>query len=306
MRCYHVGPMKEVLLLLLFTLSAQAGVNSWTQRGPWDPEAVPGEMTVLRKGERLYAGTFNAGAFASDDRGATWELLPGRPMALALDGEDVWMSTDQGLMHGSQVMMWGNIPAIAVQGDTVIVSTNVNELHVSHDRGQTWSVTGHNARYTNINDLAIAGNVVYATSWPVQVSHDAGLTWIATNANAPFSSLLMLPDRVLVGGVAVLSAPIGSATFTTAGAGLPQDTVIEDLAWNGSTVFASVSPREVGGDSLIYVSRDRGETWTPYFRQPGVGRITEIEAEGKTVWIGTSRGVYELTEGTRKQRAVRK
>lgn len=306
MRCYHAGPMKKVLLLLLFAFSTQAGVNHWTQRGPWDPETVPGDMTVLRKGERLYAGAFNAGAFASDDRGATWELLPGRPMALAVDGANVWMSTDQGLMHGSRVVMWGNIPAIAVQGDTVVISNNVNELHVSHDGGMTWSVTGRNARYTNINDVAISGNVVYATTWPVQVSLDAGRTWSATNADAPFSSLLMLPDRVLAGGVAVLRAPIGSATFTAAGAGLPPDTVIEDFAWNGSTVFASVSPRQVGGDSLIYFSRDGGDTWTPYPRQPGVGRITEIEAEGKTLWIGTNRGVYELTEGVRKQRAVRK
>lgn len=310
MRCYDAGPMKKltskVLLLLLFAFSAQAGVNHWTQRGPWDPHAFPGETTVLRKGERLYAGSFNAGAFASDDGGATWETLPGRPMAMALGGPDVWMASWDGLWKGSRVVLTGNIPAIAVHGDTVIVSNNVNELHVSHDGGESWSVTGHNARYTNINDLAISGNVVYAATWPVQVSLDAGRTWIATNANAPFSSLLMLPDRVLLGGVAVLRAPIGSTTFTTAGAGLPPDTVIEDFAWNGSTVFASVSPRQAGGDSLIYFSRDRGDTWTPYSRQPAVGRITEIEAEGKTLWIGTSRGVYELTEATRKQRAVRK
>ncbi|HYK04485.1 MAG TPA: sialidase family protein [Thermoanaerobaculia bacterium] len=298
--------MKKVLLLLLFSLSAQAGVNHWTQRGPWDPHAFPGETTVLRKGERLYAGSFNAGAFASDDGGATWETLPGRPMAMALDGPNVWMSSWDGLWKDSRVVLPGNIWAIAANGDTVVVSNNVNELQVSHDGGGTWSVTGHNARYTNINDLAIAGNVVYATTWPVQVSLDAGRTWSTTNADAPFSSLLLLPDRVLLGGAGVLRAPIGSATFTVAGAGLPPNTVIEDFAWNGTTVFASVSPREGGGDSLLYASRDRGDTWVLYFRQPGVGRITEIEAEGKKVWIGTNLGVYELTEGVRKQRAVRK
>jgi hypothetical protein len=298
--------MKKLLLLLFFTFSAHAGINSWTQRGPWDPHVFEGEVTVLRKGERLYAGSFNAGAFASDDRGATWETLPGRPMALALDGPNVWMSTHEGLLKGSRVVLPGNIPAIAASGDTVVVSNNVNELHVSHDGGESWSVTGHNSRYTNINDLAVAGDVVYATAWPVQLSLDAGRTWSTTNADAPFSSLLMLPDRVLAGGFGVLRAAIGSATFTVAGAGLPPNTVIEDFAWNGATVFASVSPREGAGDSLIYVSLDRGDTWTPYPRQPALGRITELEAEGKTLWIGTNRGVYELTEGARKQRSVRK
>jgi hypothetical protein len=306
MRCYHAGPMKKLLLLLFFTFSAHAGVNTWTQRGPWDPHAFPGETTVLRKGVRLYAGSFNAGAFASDDGGATWETLPGRPMALALDGPEVWMASWDGLWKGSRVVLPGNVPAIAVNGDTVVVSTNVNELHVSHDGGETWTVTGHNARYTNINDVAISGDVVYATAWPVQVSLDAGRTWRTTNATGPFSSLLVLPDRVLVGGVGVMRAPIGSATFSASSAGLPPNTVIEDFAWNGTTVFASVSPRQVGGDSLIYVSRNRGDSWSPYPRQPRVGRITEIEAEGKTLWIGTNLGVYELTESTRKQRAVRK
>lgn len=267
---------------------------------------VAGEISILTAGARLYAGSFNAGLHASDDGGATWQRIATNPMALAIDGANVWLSNHAGLLKGTRVVLPGNVTKIAAAGNTILAARNAHELHVSHDAGETWSLALQTPHYTNITDITIEGNVVYATGFPVQVSLDGGRTWSVTNANAPFSSLLILPgSRTLLGGATVMRATTGSATFTPSANGLPANAVVEDFAFNGTTVFAALTPQQ--GDSLLYISNDRGETWQAHAHQPRVGRITNIAAKEKTIWIGTASGVYELTEGeAKRRRSVRK
>jgi hypothetical protein len=301
--------------------------------GTWRPSdqgMQAGPVTILRQSAgRLFAGSPTINLLASGDGGGNWSRVTvwGRLLSLSADpidsstlyagtdGNGVYVSGDGGATWPFHATSWGAVDAIAAHGDTVIISRAVDEIHTAQPDG-TWKITSRNGRRANINDIAIdpnAPSIAYATTWPVQVTLDGGQTWSATNADEAVSTLLIVPGTpslVLLGGARVLRASSGSATFTVAGAGLPSGALIEDFAWNEetATLVAAVTPQSPSGASTeLWVSRDLGETWTPFPVQPNVGRITEVEAKGSRVWAGTSRGLYEFTSAAiSRRRVVRK
>jgi photosystem II stability/assembly factor-like uncharacterized protein len=80
-------------------------------------------------GERLFAGTRTAGLFASDDGGATWAELDG---FASLPSRDHWWNPDVPA-HVRALETHPSAP------DRVVAGVDGGGVHVSDDRGGTWS-----------------------------------------------------------------------------------------------------------------------------------------------------------------------
>jgi photosystem II stability/assembly factor-like uncharacterized protein len=286
------------------------------------------DIKALHLGPISYAAAENIGLYSSADGGTTWRpIAPGQiPFSFAVDsmssstlyvgtgGNGILKSTDAGATF-TRIGPFTTINSVAAHGNTVY-ATEVEHVLVSRDAGATWSTAYRSEFWTNIRNIAIDPNappIVYTTSNPVAMTLDAGATWTTTNATGDFRTLLIVPgfpSTVYVAARTLAATDSGSTLFTQRGHGLENAFFIDDLAWNAvtGTLYAAVTPRG-GGLSQLYISDDRGTNWQLYPIQPGLRQIKKIAANGNKIWIGTWRGVFELTEGVtdrRKRRSVRK
>lgn len=93
------------------------------------PESHVTATSATPDGGRLFAGTRSARVFASDDDGATWRELSGFSN---LPSRDSWWNPDV----PPHVRTLETIPSVP---DRVLAGVDGGGVHVSDDRGETWS-----------------------------------------------------------------------------------------------------------------------------------------------------------------------
>jgi len=159
----------------------------------------------------ILAAQDQVGVIRSEDNGGTWERIGNRIdsdiWSLAFDPHDdqriyvgtrpgVWCSSDGGASFQPLdtsisaecpigVSRTTNIVVDPVDPNTVWASVEVNGLHVSHDRGATWTALpalGQSEFYDDVHGFAIrqttAGTQLLATSpFGFARSNDQGQTW---------------------------------------------------------------------------------------------------------------------------------
>ncbi len=237
------------------------------------------------------------GLYATEDRGKSWScLLPlSRSNAIAkialpprssngeqplffTDGKQVHYSSDAGKTFESRWKTRAAIKALGVspgfeKDRTVAIGTDLQEVALSRDGGETWTTTKVSA---DVRRIAISPNF-----------QEDGTLWVATH------------------GAAVLRSTDGGKSFSPSSSGITDvdvnDVVVPKQYADANHVFAAT--RNEG----VMVSRDGGDTWTNYglriqktFQTDNHFRrvhVSDSYPEDPTVVCGTYEGLYFTTNG---------
>jgi len=194
----------------------------------------------------IFAGTMEDGVFRSSDRGSLWVrwnfgLLDLHVLALALSpdfaqDETLFAGTESGIFRSTNGgRAWREVPfptelapvlSLAIspafrQDGLIMAGTDAHGLHVSRDRGKTWSRLGEGVLEGSVNAVLLAVDfpttprVLAVTSAGVFTSADGGMRWRALAVGLP-------EDATVV----TVSAPLGLRPAAPLLLGLADGTVI--------------------------------------------------------------------------------
>jgi photosystem II stability/assembly factor-like uncharacterized protein len=225
-------------------LRSAASRQSTASRGQPEPGWVVSDMAFSAK--RWFAAS-DRGLLVSEDRGATWRVLPIGPLSelpvasvrVSRDGRKLWAVSLRGLVFSSdagRTWAWHDLPPTAggalrldIAGggseDDTFMATAENGLFISRDAGATWRQAASGLPQVPIEDLAIAGDVLVASprTGGLYLSVDSGRSWsrlAGTIAEGSFSAVAAQP-----GGAAVLAASTSDGVFSLRFASGSSDTV---------------------------------------------------------------------------------
>ena len=212
----------RVLVCLLVSEAASAGVNQWTSLGP-EGGSIVQLLVDPSNPATLYAGT-GAGVFKSRDGGASWNRESGSPAvgALAqsasspnvlygLAGSSMSKTTDGGTNWSSAGFIpVGSFITIEITGlvvdptDSSVLWAGVNNVHVfgngiiwkSTDGGSSWQSVNASFPGFGVGIIAIdprSPHAVFAEAMGLQKTLDGGTTWTATSGLTDAVSELAFP-----------------------------------------------------------------------------------------------------------------
>jgi hypothetical protein len=147
---------------------------------------------------RWYMAT-ESGLLASTDQGATWTLNPVGPLTtlpvqsvrVSNDGQRIWVVSLRGLVFSTDAGLnwaWHDLP-LSAEGATaldvdradpnLLIATAHNGLYISRDGGTVWQQAAAGLPSTQVQGLAISGNVMLASmrTGGLFLSSDSGRTW---------------------------------------------------------------------------------------------------------------------------------
>ena len=201
--------------------STDAG-RSWTKLDV--PHTEVYSVLVGPDGQRLYAGTHPAHLFVSEDGGGSWRELAGFQ---DLPSREEWFTP----RHRDEAHI-RSLGAHSEKPDRMVAGVEVGGVHVSDDRGETWS-----ERRDGVNDdvhhVLVCGPAEYIASCGggLYRTQDAGRSWVRLDDG--------LDHRYFRE-----SFVHGGRLFTAAARGPPP-------TWSGDS----------GADGALFMSDDDGETF---------------------------------------------
>lgn len=163
---------------------SKTGLYHSTDSGEtWTDLEVPRQevysVLVSPDGGRLYAGTHPAHLYVSSDGGDSWRELEGFQ---ELPSREEWFTP----RHRNEAHI-RSLGAHADAPDRVIAGVEVGGVHVSTDRGETWT-----ERRTGVQDdvhhVLVVGPEVYVASCGdgLYRTHDAGDSWTRLDEELPY------------------------------------------------------------------------------------------------------------------------
>ena len=224
---------------MVFIQSTDDG-KTWSDFTPAGMPADTAIWCIVKMNTTLFAGTTGA-VYKSTDNGITWAEI------------------------GSGIAAEARITSIVASGDNLFAGSAGNGVFKSTNNGTSWTAINTNLTDTNISQLVVLDNKLFAvTLTGVYVSDNSGTSWAAgpsvlKNANC----LVAVKDQLIAGtennGV-YLSVDKG-VTWTSFSSGMPADTRIWSLAVSSDRIFAGTSsgiwgtgsPTEVTGVREISV-----------------------------------------------------
>lgn len=316
--------------LLLGT--AHAGVMSSSDGGDHFGDASRGislaDTTILLpSGDELYAGAANIGLHVTADGGNSWARLDPSPSPQDLVVDQaapsiLYLAGGDGVLRRSADggQTWtpaglNDASAVTANGSTLL-ATVANEVYRTTDSGSTWLRAYTSPRFTTVTKLAMdpaSPSTVYANTRPVSMTNDGGGTWSPTSADAA-ATLFVLPgppSLVYLGADTVYRTTSGSGEWTRSAQGLPDGVRIADFAWDDAAQLLYVAfspPATTTVVSQIYMSNDRGSTWSPLATQPRDVWVKSLAVFNKTLFAGTSAGLLALQSDSSpaRKRAIRR
>lgn len=228
-------------------------------------------MSVLTKGNRVFAGTINHGIYYSDDFGASWtqsSLDSVHVLSLAVfdnlifaglsshgsGGYGICTSADNGSTWQGAGIIDENITDMVNIDNSIFAATEYSGIWISNNQGNNWSQTMLDLENTKVSSLTVLGNLLFAgTEYDgVLISPDKGVHW-------SYSGL--------------------------------DNWWILSLAVEGNNLYAGTN------SAGVFISTDEGNSWlqTPLKNQ----YVLALETMGTDVYAGTwmwEGGVYKLNE----------
>jgi photosystem II stability/assembly factor-like uncharacterized protein len=305
-------PATSAFVLIALAAVAPAQENVWTSHGPTDV----GWVNDLAIADSVaYAATLN-GVFRSDDRGASWQqsgltglwifqvaARPGAALVFALAS-----GTPLGNFYASRDSgeTWARVPEpefVTVVGidperlSTVYAgSAGDSAIWKSTDAGATWHRVWAIPENSSPLALAFNSNAIYLLTYDhLYKSVDGGVTW--TDVRPPGAA----PNSIAAGAAAGIVYAAGSGGFC--------QSADSATTWTCSTTLTSYYESrilEVSGDSPsnprilvssiegVFLSRDRGATWTRVAGGLESARLPALasDASGSLVLVGTDTQVF--------------
>jgi hypothetical protein len=243
---------------------------------------IPGQMhTSTDFGATWSVGNSPSGAWISIDMTPTGDRI----VAVGFNG-NMYLSTDRGVnwtqLTSPTVNLVGReFESVSISDDGLRIAANIlnDGIFVSQDGGATW-VRGTTATGGVLTsgwrglDSTADGTFLISVSQDnvVYTSADAGLTWTLR--------------PVVVGGVA-----------------LTDDWYRTAMSANGSVIAIAANTFGGAAGTGLYLSRDRGVTWSRAGTMAGDFTAIDISADGQIIAVtlsatnGQTGGVYLSTDG---------
>jgi len=257
--------------------ASKSGLYRSTDDGQtWENLGIPREevysVVASSDGERLYRGTHPAHLYVSTDDGETWDELEGFQN---LPSRDQW--------HTPRHRNEAHVRSLGVHPDApdrVIAGVEVGGVHVSDDRGETWTER-RDGVHDDVHHVLILGpdEYVASTGNGLYRTRDVGQSWMRLDTDLDhryFRETFALDGRLYAaaarsspgtwsgenGADAILveSTDTGETFETVSYPGEPEEVV---LAWTavGGTVLAGTNDGRL-------ISRDSNGTWREEGRVP--------------------------------------
>ncbi len=245
-------------------------------------------------------------------------------LAFAIDGDNLWYSTDGGVTW-SQLIMRQFTDLACLSGSTFVISgippnddltyNSKTDLYSSDDEGSDWNpVIPYLSSTMPPTFIERAGNDLlgyFGTT--LERSEDGGQTWtnIATSGVIPAKGSLAAIDENTYFAVqnsdnSLLVTDDGGQTWTNTGIKLPTAPAPSDYPQSGTQLSGKVVAVKgfaiafsSANSALLYISRDDGQTWKQVDASKfviGKGSKPEVAysaavAPGGLAFVGTADGV---------------
>jgi|GEM_PF-4813621 len=164
----YAGTLREGVLV------SDDNGNTWTARN--NGLIINPVRALVTRGNRIFAATYNGGVYASDDAGLNWVevndgLAEKRVYSLMVKDSTLMAGTYQGFyfldLKGNRWVQSQTGPVIprgygfAHDGAHLFAATN-RGVFFSTDEGRTWTQNNTGLLNTNVQNVAVAGNTLYA------------------------------------------------------------------------------------------------------------------------------------------------
>ncbi|MDQ3047383.1 MAG: T9SS type A sorting domain-containing protein [Bacteroidota bacterium] len=240
-------------------------------------------------GDTIYAGSYGAGLYWSNNNGNTWNSHPDISSSsfvysLASYGNDLFAGTSNGIFRsvdrglswtlsntGFPSGMWAK--AIAAKPGYLFAGTYSEGVFVSTDNGNSWSAvntgipdqpfpTGLPHNYPSVYDMAIVGNnIVVGTVDGNYMSSTNGTNWTWSNGGLFAADI----TSTAADGSFLFAGTERNGVFMSSDNGLNWIRVnngltsfdIESVAIHGSSVLVATM------NENVFRSDDNGSTWVP-------------------------------------------
>ncbi|MGA2822816.1 MAG: hypothetical protein ABSE72_04755 [Bacteroidales bacterium] len=285
---------------------------TWNQCPEHVPDYYVSGATIL--GKDIFVSSDVNGIYKSIDNGQTYTLSNNgltsvHVYTLETNGNKIYASTGDGLFvssdHGTTWTIISNV-LFNIQGinhlvfdGSTILAGGYTGLIFSMDDGVTWKQAVNGLSDPRIESLAVSGSTFLAgTPSGVYMSVNSGQTWSANGLPITFvSSLSSNGSDVfacasqMTGGI--FTTPDFGQNWNFMFGGIPTYNV-GSIAWNGADMLAAT-------DSGVFVSADRGLTWTK--KSHGIpvdeySTVTCVAGDGTNLYAGTySYGLFVSHDG---------
>jgi photosystem II stability/assembly factor-like uncharacterized protein len=267
-----------ISLLFIFSLlflSPLEGHAQWIRTNAYEGNV----LSIIVKGNNLYAGTIGGGVLHSSDNGANW------------------IAVNNGLTNDT-------VTTFAILGNDLFIGTGGSftkpdggGVFRSTDNGAHWSTASNGLMDSNVYCLAVSSGILYAGTYGgVFRSSDSGVSWVAVNnglTNTDIQALAISGDNLFAG-------TYGGGVFRSTDSGTNWDSIyngltnknIFSLAVNGSDLFTGTH----GGG--VFQSTDNGVSWSAFNNGLFFHGIMTVNAffsfvfSNNKMFAGTNLGVY--------------
>jgi photosystem II stability/assembly factor-like uncharacterized protein len=291
--------------------------QSWVARSAGLPEEPVYSLALApgRQG-RLFAGTLS-GVYGTEDGGASWRRLtadlpelekvtslvvdPTRPDTVIAgswrrayrsdDGGRTWAGIFEGMVLDTEIFSFTPVP----EHPGEIWASSCGWVYQTVDHGDHWvRFKDFEERRTLSFAVLPDGRLLAGTVSGVFTSSDGGKSWRRLSDPALSVTAIALhpahPDRILIGteGAGVWLSTNGGADFFRSSRGMTA-TRVGALALDGNDLLVAVN--HAGAISGVYVSRDRGKTFTGDFTP--LPTVLDLAVYGGHAYAATARGLFE-------------
>ncbi|GEM_PF-1067790 len=276
-----------------FYYSVDKGLN-WTRKTAVFDNSIPRSIEIAPSNRSRIRVATNRGVYVSADYGKTWSAATG----------------DLRLFGVSSIALSRNDPSLQV------VMRDGDQPFVSTDAGAHWARGGSFERSEDVASLAAGNSLLALLGLDVQnkaslfQSVDRGASWMKVNESLTSGGgLAISPENPSVvfavgsssGGLSVIKSLDGGSSWSApvvvaAGGGVLQDVVVSLI--NSSYVYVAGYEYGTTASAAVYLSTNKGQSWTKTASSPAAKEVTSILLEPLTssqLFAGTDNGLFYST-----------
>jgi len=211
----------------------------------------------------------------------------GNNIFAGINGEGVYLSTNNGTSWASTSLNDQLVNALAANGNNVFTGSYKNGVHLSTNNGTSWTQTSLNNQ--SVQSLVVNGNNIFAGAGVsgVYLSTNNGTTWTQTSLNNRIVHSLAANGNNIFAGTQTYGVYLSTDNGTTWAQSSLNNQTVRSLAVNGNNIFAGTG---IPGNG-VYLSTDNGTNWT----QTSLNNVyaVSLAVNGNNVFAGTfENGVY--------------